>query len=102
MTRSGQTLASSIDRVLEDIFVEMFEALGCTMAGFTEVTVVSLEQMGLCTRCGRRMTIGAETLQIIRKWCFDVKTQCGRCCQKEGLDSNVIDFCIQNEDGQVL
>ena len=94
-------MASNTNRVLEDIFVEMFEALGSTMAGFTEVTVVSLEQMGLCTRCGRRMTIGAESLQIIREWCFEVKTQCGKCSLEEGIDSNVIEMCIQSEDGHV-
>ena len=92
-------MASSTDRVLEDVFAEMFEALGATMAGFTEVTV---EQMGYCTSCGCRVTTGGELLQVVHKWCFDVITQCGECYQKKGVDSNVGELCTQDEDEQVL
>lgn len=95
-------MASSINRVLEDIFVEMFEALGSTMAGFTEVTVISLEQMGVCAGCGRRMTIGAEILQTLRKYCFGVNMRCGRYYQMKGVDKNVVELCMGGEDGQVL
>ena len=95
-------MASSVNRVLEDICVEMFEALGSTMAGFTEVTVVSLEQMGVCVGCGRRMTIGAEVLQTLRKYCFGVNMRCGKYYQMEGVGKNVVELCMGSEDGQVL
>ena len=102
MAGSTRWMASSADRVLKDIFAEMFEVLGSTMAGFTEVTVVSPEQMGLCTRCGCPVTIGAEMLQIIRQWCFNVNTQCKSCHKIKGVNKNVIEACIGDENGQVL
>ena len=99
MARSTPWVASSTDRVLEDNFAEKFEALGSTMAGFTEVIV---EQMGHCTSCGCRVNMSPETLQIIRNWCFSVETRCKECHKTKGVNENVIETCIVDKDGQVL
>lgn len=34
------------------------------MAGFVEVTVVPVDEMAVCTKCGSRKTINADTLGL--------------------------------------
>ena len=67
-----------------------------------EVTVVSVDAMGVCTNCGIRKTVGPATLRIIRQWCFGANSFCTRCCRlgrSGGVQDNVIEMCMP--DGQV-
>ena len=70
------------------------------MAGFMEVTLVTAEELGLCTHYGTRKTVNAALLQQIRKWCFGLNTLCTLCAETGGLEGDVIEMCMLN--GQTL
>lgn len=66
------------------------------MAGFVEVTVVSVDDMSICTNCGDRSPVTPAMLSSIRKWCFGVDTHCGRCFRAGALPANVIEACMSD------